>query len=433
MTQAPAQPTIETLALHEIRRDGGTQPRSRLNDAMVDEYAEEMHNGKTFPPVVVFYDGQHYWLADGFHRIKAAELAGFDRIAVDVCNGTCREAVLHSVGANATHGLRRTAADKRRAVVRLLSDPEWSMWSNLEIARQCAVSESFIRKVKGELTSFNAKFTQADTTERFGVDQQTVQEAKQLLEEQPPQRYAQRGSTTYTINTTNIGKSTPTAAAATKLAATEAGHWVEVPATKPVEASVAQLARHTPQVQVLPRQEPPVSALSIPGRRHRAKEVPKLEIVSLQPQGRALILKPRQVEVGSLWRLGKSHLLYCGNLDDARFQKLLPQKVELLLRVVPNAEGLAQAVPDGTISGLILFTPYGGERDRRLFRELVQNAVDLYTDPGDAVVVAYLPDPSVVVLMDELEARCFYAEPDPKRCEEALRVWTVAGKQVERG
>ena len=33
---------------------------------------------------------------------------------------------LHSVGANATHGLRRSNADKRRAVVLLLEDEEWS-------------------------------------------------------------------------------------------------------------------------------------------------------------------------------------------------------------------------------------------------------------------------------------------------------------------
>ena len=130
--------------------------------------------------------------------------------------------------------------------------------------------------------------------------------------------------------------------------------------------------------------------------------------------------------------MSKSHLPYCGNPDDARFQKLLPQKVELLFRVVPSSEGLAQSVLDGTISSLVIFTPYGGERDLRLFRELVQNAVDLYTNPGDAVVLAYLPDPSVVVLLDELEARCFYAEPGPKRCEEALKAWTVTGKQVEQ-
>jgi len=432
MTQATAQPIIGTLALREIRRDGGTQPRSRLDDAMVDEYAEDMRNGKIFPPVVVFYDGQNYWLADGFHRIKAAELAGFERIGVDLRNGTRREAVLHSVGANAIHGLRRTAADKRRAVVRLLSDPEWSKWTNTEIARQCAVSEGLIRLVKGELSSYSAKKDQTYTDQRFGVDHKTVQEAKQLLEEQPQQRLAQRGGTVFSMNTANIGKGTATSRIKTKPAVTKVGNRVEVPVTKPTEASVAHLARHTPQVQVLPRQEPPVAALTISGRRQRTKETPKVEIVSIQPKEKSLVLKPRQVEAGSLWQLGKSHLLYCGNLEDTRFQKLLPKKIELLLTVVPSRDSWPQAAPAGTVSELALASPYSGERDLHLFRELVQNAVDLYTDPGDAVVVAYLPDPSIAILMDELEACCFYAEPDPKRCEEALRAWTVTGKHVEK-
>jgi hypothetical protein len=42
--------------------------------------------------------------------------------------------VLYTVGANATHGLRRSNADKRRAVSMLLDDPEWAQWSNLAIA-----------------------------------------------------------------------------------------------------------------------------------------------------------------------------------------------------------------------------------------------------------------------------------------------------------
>jgi hypothetical protein len=42
--------------------------------------------------------------------------------------------VPNSVSANAPHGLRRTNADKRRAVVRLLEDTEWSQWADREIA-----------------------------------------------------------------------------------------------------------------------------------------------------------------------------------------------------------------------------------------------------------------------------------------------------------
>lgn len=69
--------------------------------------------------------------------------------------GGLRDAILHSVGANATHGLRKTNADKRRAVGILLEDELVSIdpetgnpWSNREIARRCAVDEWLVRKLR---------------------------------------------------------------------------------------------------------------------------------------------------------------------------------------------------------------------------------------------------------------------------------------------
>ena len=50
------------------------------------------------------------------------------------------------------HGVRRTNADKRKAVMTLLQDEEWSQWSNVKIAEQCAVSDELVRKVRHELS-----------------------------------------------------------------------------------------------------------------------------------------------------------------------------------------------------------------------------------------------------------------------------------------
>jgi ParB-like chromosome segregation protein Spo0J len=140
------------LKLKDIRLDGGTQPREYINQDVVNEYADEMLESDSFPPLVVFNDGANYWLADGFHRYHANKKAGFLDVECDVRNGTLREAVLFSVGANSVHGLRRTNEDKRKAVLTLLNDIEWGEWSDSEIARICCVTHvtvGRIRKAKG--------------------------------------------------------------------------------------------------------------------------------------------------------------------------------------------------------------------------------------------------------------------------------------------
>jgi hypothetical protein len=146
MTACSAEALI--LPIKEIRLNGGTQMRQEINQDVVQDYAEVLDE---LPPVVVFDDGNKHWLADGFHRVKAAVFAGRDSIRCEIRRGSRRDAVLFAVGANANHGVRRTNADKRKAVVALLSDREWCRWSDREIARQCAVSGPLVTVLRREI------------------------------------------------------------------------------------------------------------------------------------------------------------------------------------------------------------------------------------------------------------------------------------------
>lgn len=137
-----------SLALTAIRIDGGTQPRVVIDETAVADYAEKMRMGVNFPPVVVFFDGADHWLADGFHRFHAAKKADWHDIGAEIHQGTRREAVLYSVAANDEHGIRRTNADKRKAVTTLLEDDEWKQWVNAEIARRCGVSHTLVNDMR---------------------------------------------------------------------------------------------------------------------------------------------------------------------------------------------------------------------------------------------------------------------------------------------
>ncbi len=160
---------MEFIRVDSICKNGGTQVRAQTDWLVVDDYVHAMKEGAVFPPVVVFFDGRTHWLADGFHRVEAAERAGVEEIAADVRRGVQRDAVLFACGANASHGLRRTNADKRRAVETLLKDAEWATWSDSEIARRCAVTHPFVAGLRPKLTCNDYK-----STTRKGADGRTI-------------------------------------------------------------------------------------------------------------------------------------------------------------------------------------------------------------------------------------------------------------------
>src|SRR5580704_16667369 len=79
---------IELLEIARIRVDGNTQGRIHVDEAVAFEYAELMKANVEFPPVRVWFDGEHYWLSDGFQRLEAANSIGKRHVAAEVLFGT---------------------------------------------------------------------------------------------------------------------------------------------------------------------------------------------------------------------------------------------------------------------------------------------------------------------------------------------------------
>lgn len=139
------------LDLKKIDQENSIQTRGNTDAVTVLEYAEALQAGEDFPPVTVFRDGQKYYLADGWHRLKAHEVAKRDKIRVQILPGSPRDALFFAVGANSKHGKQRTLADKERAVLLLLNDSEWAKMSDSEILRTVKISDpGFVRKVRGK-------------------------------------------------------------------------------------------------------------------------------------------------------------------------------------------------------------------------------------------------------------------------------------------
>jgi hypothetical protein len=149
----------EVLELNKITLDPEIQPRVELDDSHIEDLKNDLMEGAELPSVVVFYDGTTYWLTEGFHRWMAHQRAGQTEIVAEIRKGGKRDAQLYGVGSNATHGKRRTNADKRRAVATLLKDEEWGEWSDRHIAEVCRVSQPLVSDVRKELTESGFQFS----------------------------------------------------------------------------------------------------------------------------------------------------------------------------------------------------------------------------------------------------------------------------------
>lgn len=172
---------MKKLNILTIRTDGGTQPRLKLDQELVKDYAEKMRDGAVFPPVVIFNDGSENWLADGFTRYFATKANGGTSIEAEVRQGTLREAKLYAWKANNKQGRPLTGNDIRGILFIMFADEEYTTWSNNKIAKELDISSMTVGRVR-------VKY------------QEKTKQPKQ------PVSYTDKHGVTKTMKTDNIGK-----------------------------------------------------------------------------------------------------------------------------------------------------------------------------------------------------------------------------------
>lgn len=137
---------MRELKLDSLRIDGGTQCRVAMSQDAIQEYAEALTDGSELPPIDVYFDGAEYWVVDGLHRYHAHRRIGALSIMANVTTGTLEDAVFAACGKNRGHGLRRTNADKRKAVEMAIAiRPDWS---DRAIAKHVGVDHKLVAAVR---------------------------------------------------------------------------------------------------------------------------------------------------------------------------------------------------------------------------------------------------------------------------------------------
>jgi len=78
--------TMASILLASIRLD--FQSSDCLDPETVQKYVYDIEAGKELEPIELYFDGENYWAADGFHRIEAARLCGLQEISASITPGT---------------------------------------------------------------------------------------------------------------------------------------------------------------------------------------------------------------------------------------------------------------------------------------------------------------------------------------------------------
>ena len=149
------------IKLSLITIDAGTQARQKINQDVVNEYAQLLTEGAVFPPIIVF--GEKNILADGWHRFFAHRAAGIKEIEIDSREGDVRDAIFYGFGANKSRGLQMNQEDTRSIIGRLLMDNEWAKLGDRKIADHVGVSSTTVLRLRqamegdGKLEKANTK------------------------------------------------------------------------------------------------------------------------------------------------------------------------------------------------------------------------------------------------------------------------------------
>lgn len=153
------------MKLSQITLDPKLMMRVTLNQEIVDEYAQSMLDGDKFPPVVIFNDGDHNYLVDGFKRYHAHKKNGLEIIDADTRMGTYDDAFDYAFQkANRDNGDRYTPEDKRYQLLMAFEVPRYAKKSDRELGRILKVSNTFV----GKYRKFEGKQPEVIDTTRNG-------------------------------------------------------------------------------------------------------------------------------------------------------------------------------------------------------------------------------------------------------------------------
>lgn len=140
-------------------------------------------------------------------------------------------------------------------------------------------------------------------------------------------------------------------------------------------------------------------------------------------------LVPKEDMPGAWWQLGTKHLLYSGAPNSPGFLARVPDNLSLLLAFPPTRQWQTLIEAETRIIANN-YLPKG--KDVRLFEDMLETSILLYSKVGELVVSCFVPSVEILSIINRQDRRALLAEPDSKRVNAIISDWKLAGLKAER-
>ena len=142
-------PMIKTIFLEDVDVDHSPMVRADLRPEVIEEYSAIYKKDKKKMPVIDLFmeaGNKKLLIGDGMHRLQAMRSLNFKACQANVHAGVYEDALKYALLANERHGIRRSQADKRRAVEEAIK--QWPKVSNVQIATLASVDDHTVKAVR---------------------------------------------------------------------------------------------------------------------------------------------------------------------------------------------------------------------------------------------------------------------------------------------
>ena len=137
---------VATISITDIVRDKKFQGRTKLDKSTLKKYTQMYLRGQKLDPVeITLVDKKGLILTDGWHRVRASELAGRDTVEAVIKQGDKRKAFQNAITANLRHGLQVKNADKRLLFKMYMESGQYSKGNYVKSLRE--IAEDFNQQI----------------------------------------------------------------------------------------------------------------------------------------------------------------------------------------------------------------------------------------------------------------------------------------------